>query len=162
MSGEPDHCHEDPCIDLHLCDEASIALQLADEVVRVIELGEQGPSGRDGDDGFLVYPAAMPLSALRAVWMTVDGLRYASANDPDSCDAVLGITANASAENSPASVRHFGRIADASWNWTQEAPVFLGLDGALTQTPDNALPLVKLGIAIDAQTLLVRIQTAFF
>ena len=113
--------------------------------------------------GVSSYPAATALSALRAVWLAADGVRYASSAVQDSCDAVLGITAQAvAAALQPVLVRCTGPMTDASWEWTQGDAVFLGVDGLLTQTPDDALPLVELGIALDAHTLLVRIQTPFF
>ena len=50
---------------------------------------------------------------------------------------LAGITLGAALEGTPINVRAAGEIVEPSWAWDVDTPVFLGLDGLLTQAPGD-------------------------
>ena len=90
---------------------------------------------------------------------TVAGGAVAPASSDQPCDAglVLGITA--ASAGTPAQVATSGEIVEPTWPW-QPGPVFLGLNGAPTQTPPANVALTgKVPCGIKGQTVL-RMSTA--
>lgn len=107
--------------------------------------------------------AGETLSGHRAVYTGADGLaHYASANDPASARAVLGITKNAAAEGGQVSVVIAGPVSEPSWSWTPGLPIFLGANGALTQAVPASGVVVELGSAVTPTSMNVRIQEPVF
>lgn len=109
--------------------------------VRVAEIGipgPPGPPGIEGPSGALAfnYPAAYPISGHRAVMLNAAGeLVYASAGVLANADRVLGVTLNAAAAGDVVKVQRSGEVTEPSWSWSPDSPIYLGLDGVLTQTP---------------------------
>ncbi|MCJ2072417.1 hypothetical protein MKK75_27105 [Methylobacterium sp. J-030] len=114
------------------------------------------PAGGDplafasADDAFAYLDAtctqqpALPQAALTAsgavggqravVAAGADQVVHASADTPDHCGSVLGLSAGAAADGAAVIVVQAGPMVDPSWTWTP-GPIWLGLDGALTQDP---------------------------
>lgn len=116
--------------------------------------GDAGPSGAGGGD--ITGVAAIALGGQRVVYLANDGLRYASADDLATINA-LGVTVGAVSIGGTATVRTGGALADPSFSFVP-GPVYLGLNGLLTQTLPTANSLVVIGDAINATTLLVRVE----
>lgn len=128
-------------------------------VVEVVAVGPQGPIGPEGPAGGTVLQAtaAVALSGHRAVYRAADGLRYASADDLATIN-VLGVTTGAASPATLATVQINDELIELSWSWTPGAIVWLGLNGALTQTPPSSGAAVEIGVATSATGLLVRPQ----
>ena len=108
-------------------------------------------SALGGNKSFTVITGASPMSALKVV--THDG-RYADHTDPTTI-GVAGITVTA---GNPAQVQTYGLLTDALWTWTPNLPVFVGVGGAITQTEPMAGDYMRIGEAVDATTIMVRIE----
>jgi len=95
--------------------------------------------------------AAVALSGHRVVTPRPDGtLDYASNAVAAHLHAPLWVTLGAVTAGQPATVLAYGALTESSWAWTPGAPLFLGADGLLTQTPPvapGALFLAQVGVA---------------
>jgi len=123
--------------------------------------GPRGPAGPQGEPG---PPAEMPLLvAARAlgghravVAVGDDRVDYASADQPDHAGRVLGITAGAVDAAEAVRVVIAGPMVEPSWNWVS-GPVFVGLDGLLTQAPPASGFVQVVGAALAPTRLLVAL-----
>jgi len=102
----------------------------------------------------LTAVAAVALSGHRAVTPRPDGtLEYASNAVAAHLHAPLWITLGAVTAGQSATVLAYGALIESSWAWTPGAPLFLGPNGLLTQTPPvapAALFLAQVGTATGA------------
>jgi hypothetical protein len=131
-----------------------------------VEVGIPGMTGGDGPPGqagasYLQYPAAVALSGHRGVYIAADGVRYAS-NDAENARALAGVTLGAANAGESVQVQTSGEISEPSWTWIVEQPVYLGLNGALTQVPPSSGVQVVVGLAVAPTKLLVRIGDALW
>lgn len=123
--------------------------------------GEQGKPGAPG--GTVVeYAASGPLSGHCAVLFNADGqLAYASAADLSHIGRIVGITVNAADAGELAQVQNSDQLAEPGWTWDVTKPVYLGVDGALTQQVP-ALPACKflmvVGYPISSTSLFVNMR----
>ncbi|WP_043309281.1 DUF2190 family protein [Pseudomonas sp. ML96] len=102
----------------------------------VLEHGSQGPPGPPGPAGgvALQRSAGEVLSALRAVYDLDGRAFYLDYRDAEHIDLLLGITLTAAGEGDPVNIQRLGVLEDSNWNWPP-GRVYLGANGALTQTP---------------------------
>lgn len=133
----------------------------------VAQAGPQGPAGPAGPPGApggvaLVREAAEAVSALRVVRSDSAGNLVLARWPEVESTAVLGIATNAASSGADVSVQHSGEIEDSSWTWTPGAPVFLGVNGTLTQVVPTTDFLLVMGEAVSATRLVVRIQAPVF
>lgn len=162
-------------------DSPNGALSVADTVEStVLVLGEQGPQGIQGVQGVpgpqgeqgvpglpgasgdlsFIYPAIGPISGHRIVTLTSGGVQYASSDAAADAQRVLGMSTNAAGDGGEVGVKKFGEITEPSWSWDTQLPVYLGLNGQLTQVPPsnptNAFSMV-VGYPITPTSLFVNI-----
>ena len=109
--------------------------------------------------GTLTGEAATALSALRVVTADDTGrLVYASSADLTQFAKGLALTLQAFAEGDEAVAALALIVTDAAWSWEDSSPIFLGLDGVLTQVaPTNgylrqvAAPLSSTSLYFEPQ-----------
>jgi len=89
--------------------------------------------------------SAQALGMYRAV--TVGG-NYCT-KTATSLPEYAGVTSAAVVQGVPTRLVIRGLITDAGWTWTANSPVFVGVNGILTQTA-GALPIRRIGWAISA------------
>lgn len=129
----------------------------------VIAAGMRGAPGKDGagtGSAVETFTAGETLGGHRAVFASGDVVRYASASAPDNVSTVVGITTQAAAAGNPVDVQRSGRITENTWSWVP-GDVYLGDNGLLTQV-EPAGVLLRIGVALDATTLDVRIGTPIY
>lgn len=105
-------------------------------------MGPQGPAGPAGSggsgsfDGTQVFTAGATLSGHRVVTLnTSNRAVYCDAATLGHAGRVLGITTGAASNLADATVQMPGwEITESGWSWDTSKPVFVGLNGALTQT----------------------------
>lgn len=105
--------------------------------------------------------AAAALSGHRAVAANSQSLAVYASSDTPSVLAVTGITASASEPGAQVLVQYAGEMVEPSWNW-QPGPVWLGLNGLLTQAPPTSGALLQIGTALGATRLLIEIGAPVF
>lgn len=104
-------------------------------------------------DGEVIIPNPIPANDLGmlnriahvllpafAVVRNVDGVRVDIADNTVEAHAVpvLGINIAAAAANATVLVQNKGPLTNPLWAWVPNQPIFLGVAGALTQTPPTA------------------------
>lgn len=118
--------------------------------------GPVGPPGPVGGSG--LGTASRPLSGHRVVTPLEDGsLDYASNDNPGHLAAPLWVTATAAGTGGEIEFVVIGLMTEPSWSWTP-GPVYLGVNGVLTQTPPAAPAaafLAQVGFATSATSLFV-------
>lgn len=138
----------------------------AERVVKAAILVPQGPAGAPGAPGGAgeEHPAAVAVSGHAVVALDAAGaLRYASADVAADALLVAGVSVNAAAPGGTVSVRSAGLVTHAGWAWTPGAPVYLGLNGALTQSiPVTAVFARVIGNAVSSDSLLIDLQPPVF
>lgn len=113
--------------------------------------------GSTSDPGVSIT-AAVNISALRAVTVDSAGeVVYATTTDTATRHAI-GISTNAVTAGQDVNIHTSGPLTDASWSWTCPAPVYVGVNGALTQTAPTTGFNSCVGIAIAADTIDVSIH----
>lgn len=140
--------------------EYLVSLQMPE--LETVTVGEQGPAGRQGIPGpaggsAFERIAGQIISALRAVYELEGQVFILDYHDADHVDLLLGITLTAAQASEPINVQRSGVLEDAGWSWTA-GPVWLGVDGALTQAPPADGFDVLIGSAVSATRLILNIQ----
>jgi hypothetical protein len=78
--------------------------------------------------------AAVALGGQRAVYRRADGLiDYASNDNPAHMNVPIWVTTGAVVGGATVTMVTVGEIEEPSWSWTA-GPIFLGVNGVLTQT----------------------------
>ena len=141
------------------CANSGAGLSSLVRVIKLLVPGTPGPAGPPA--GTLTKRAARALSGHKIVKAIGAGaVDYASSDSPADAGAVLGITLGAANGDASVNVQSDGEMAEPTWSWRPGA-VFLGIQGALTQTPPLAGLLQQIGVATTPTTILVAIQTPF-
>jgi len=107
------------------------------------------------------YVAAADLGGHRVVCAVPGGVDLASCDDEDSVSAVIGLTTAAADAGSPVSVVTHGPVVEPSWSFAI-GPVYLGLDGLLTQDPPITGCVLRIGRATAPTVLLVDLDEPYF
>lgn len=136
-------------------------IRTAAERVVVHAPGIQGPAGpSSGADGIVqqVVTAATNLSGHRVVTPLPDGtVTYADNLTAGHITAPLWVTTGAALAGAQVAVVTYGPLVEPSWAWTP-GPLYLGANGALTQTPPvtpGALFLAQIGTATTGTAVFV-------
>ena len=120
--------------------------------------GTAGPPGPSGN-GMAVTDkiAAVALGGHRVVYLTTnDDLGYASVDDSSTIPTLLGITTGAVEAGVAPTVLVFGDMTEPGWSWTPGQPVYLGINGGLTQTPPVIGTTYILAVAITSTQIFVN------
>jgi len=128
--------------------------------------GPQGLPGPAGDNGFDRI-ADGAIGGHRIVRSTgAETVAYASNDDADHGDDTVGISLNAADDAGAVTVIRTGTVEHNGWSWTPGLPVFLGTNGALTQTEPvadgPAAFIQEVGHAQSATALFVDIQPPIY
>lgn len=120
--------------------------------------GPQGPPGAAGATNSLFdsFLAAENLSGHRIVIRQADGaVRYASNDLLTDINGPLWMTTEAVLTGTLVNVLFTGVFNEPSWSWTPGQPIYLGVNGVMTQTiPVNpAVFLVQIGYATSATSI---------
>lgn len=103
-------------------------------------------------------PANANLSALRMVSRSGTGYSYADPNSADSVWSIAGLAVFSINAGIPVTPLRNTSFSDSSWNWARGSPIFLGTNGALTQTPPSSGYLVVVATVLDPQTIFIQIE----
>jgi hypothetical protein len=144
---------------IEVLEQPSTPIEVTDTpatVIEVLDIGLQGPPGSGNGSFDVIGTAATNLGGQRVVYLAADGMRYGTANDPITLD-VIGITVGSASVGAAVVVRSSGPMTDPTFNFTP-GPIFLGLNGLLTQVSPSTGGAIIIGNALSANTMLIRIH----
>lgn len=116
--------------------------------------GAAGSPGRDGLDGargadggaVMSYVATAALGGHRVLMLNAaNELAYATNESPADAGRIVGLSLNAAGPGGAISVQRSGEVDEPGWSWDLDKPVWLGIDGLLTQSvpaPPAAFSLI--------------------
>ncbi len=143
-----------------------------EEKVKIIEVsprgipGPQGPPGETGGDTGRVtqiLTAGADLGGHRVVYSDLGFAYYASADNADTAMQIIGITTHASAAYGEIQVISAGPIEDVSFSFAADLPIYLGIEGRLTQVFNPAWKFrIIIGFPTGSQSMQVRIGEPAF
>lgn len=138
----------------------SVVSTVVPRTAAVIYATRQGQKGVDGvDNKFISYVAGVVLSGNRCVCVNDAGLLiYADSGTLAHAHRVLGITTGAISSGATGSVQVFGEMTEAGWSWSIGSPVYLGINGALTQTAPATGFALAIGFAVTATKIYIDIK----
>ena len=146
-----------------LLTETTQILSVAEEVTQILSVAEQGPPGPPGPAGpsgatTFVRQSAGALSAMRIVWEDEAGVVFAlDSADDGHIDLLCGITLTATSDAGPVTVQRTGAVDDSAWDWTP-GRVYLGANGAPTQSPPTTGFDVLIGTAVSPTRIILNFQ----
>lgn len=109
-----------------------------------VSAGIRGLPGSSGTPD-LYYASARAIGGHRVVIMTDSfTIDYADATSLSHLYRIIGITLGAVVQGDMATIRTSGEIVESSWNWIMEQPIYLGIDGLLTQV----IPIVGFSLIV--------------
>lgn len=127
--------------------------------IHVVAVGQQGPPGIQGPAGpagasVTTYVAGEALGGNRAVKADASGQAVYATNTDAASQHLLGVTTGAASAAANVGVQRAGVMVEPSWSWTPNQPVFLGVNGVLTQTyPTGALLSIIVGFALTPTSI---------
>jgi hypothetical protein len=145
------------------------------DIVEVNARGPQGPKGDKGDKGdagdtntVVILTAGSALGGHRVVAQSANSnstVIYADASITEHANLVLGLTLNAADAGGNVEVAVTGEFTEPSWDWTLGLPIFLSVNGTLTQTvPTSSVANFSLvvGFPITPTKMFVNIREPIF
>jgi hypothetical protein len=83
---------------------------------------------------------------------------YASADNPEHANKVIGISLESKALDAIIKVQRFGKVYNALWDWTPLQQLYLGLNGEITANPSPTNVVIYLGYAITSKEINLEID----
>jgi len=124
----------------------------------VLANGGQGPQGIPGESITSIPMVAGSVLNGHTVVIANNVGKVINPTILADTDLVIGITTSSAVLDDTVDVQFTGTLAEPSWNWTLGLPIFVGLNGALTQVPPSsgvlqiiAYPILSNRILIDKQ-----------
>lgn len=142
--------------------EREYLVSLEQPELQTVTLGEQGPAGRPGIPGpaggsALQRDAGETVSALRVLYERGGKVYALDYRDGAHIDLLLGVSLTAADTDQPLTIQRSGVLDDSGWSWAL-GRVWLGINGALTQTPPPDGYDVLIGAAVSATRITLNIQ----
>lgn len=140
------------------------AVEHVDVPVTVVTVAEQGPRGIQGPPGasgaaYLTLTADTALSGHRIVSAVGAGRAgYADSASAATAMTALGITMGAADADAPVNIQFSGEMDEPSWNWDIALPVYLGANGALTQSLPASGVVMVIGVPISPTSLVISFK----
>jgi hypothetical protein len=123
--------------------------------------GERGDRS-DGNIQSGIFETAIALSALRMIVLESGQWIYASSDQESHGNAAIGLLLTGQSQGSLCNALLQGLATDLGWNWAANQPVFLGLNGMLTQSQPATGFRRIVGFAASPTQLLINPQEAIF
>lgn len=105
--------------------------------------------------------AGQTISALKIVYTdpATSKILYADKDTPITVNSLFGVTTQSGILNDEINVVTFGVIEDSSWAWNMAGNInlFLGSNGSIVQGAPVGNIVVKIGYAISAISIMVRV-----
>jgi hypothetical protein len=160
-----------------MADEIVFPLTITKQEIAAPISGSRGPrgysayqvavaNGFEGTEAEWLYSLAASATADSAILIAAEALgghRVVSVFDglasyavrATDYDSRLGLTTQAAAQDDQVVILFSGPIIEPSWSFTP-GPVFVGDSGLLTQTIPATGPIIRIGLATSATTMVVN------
>ncbi len=126
-------------------------------------IGPKGERGPAGETGVASVIAGENIGGHAVINLREDGLAYLASCDVLQDAYCSAITQNAAVISGTLDIKSFGILEHSGWSFTPNTPVFLGLNGTITQSiPISALFIKTIGVALTATKININFQTAIF
>ncbi|MGA2433931.1 MAG: hypothetical protein ABSG25_01460 [Bryobacteraceae bacterium] len=122
----------------------------------------QGPAGPQGPAASGVYSkiTGEDIGGDRVVIIDIDGLLYyADQTNLYDIDKILGITTQAGIQGTMIKVQGSGEMVEPSWSWDMTLPIYLGVNGLLTQILPTSRFLLEMGFPSSPISMIIKIGT---
>lgn len=123
--------------------------------------GPPGPPGAPGQAGvgYVTFKARGAIGGHRAVCAAFSGcVRYADSRDVAGAASVLGLSLHAAEDGDDIHVVTSGELVEPSWSWAQDLPIFVGVEGVLTQVPPDTGFQLVVAVATSPTSALLSIK----
>jgi hypothetical protein len=141
----------------------SLVTTLGSSSALITTVSVPGPQGEKGDPGDAAdtptFEAGESLSAKRAIRVEGDIAYYADGADSAHAGKALGISAGAVSLGDTVTVRMTGMVQELTWTLT-EGPVYVGANGALTQSVSGLAFVQQIGVAVSPTQININPQLA--
>jgi hypothetical protein len=121
--------------------------------------GEQGPEGLGAQ---VIVPAGDLIHGHRVVgYGNLGQLQQMDNRDLDHMVSVLGVSLNAATVGEPVTVATNREVQHSSWSWVMHQPIYLGIEGTLTQVPPESPAaefLLQVGFPTAPDKLWVEVE----
>lgn len=131
------------------------------QVTAPVYIGQRGADGEPGVAGGVVVQCTVgeALGGHRVVVLNAAAAAvYASNAVPEHLHKVLGLTTGAVILGAEATVQTGGEMTEPTWAWTLDAPIFLGANGLLTQTPPVSGFLLVVAFPVTATKIFIKLR----
>lgn len=114
--------------------------------------------------GEIVSPAVagMTMYGFRMVAVVEDRLVYADHSNPETAYSVLGILLAGVPEGFPGRVQTDGPVSNSGWAWIPNRPIYLGVNGVLTQEAPSSGFLLAVATPITDDRIQLEIHRPQF
>jgi hypothetical protein len=110
----------------------------------------------------VVYPAGEAVGGHRVVKIVSGEAFYADPADVVDAHLVSGVTQNAAVLGGNVRVQILGPMLEAAWSWNVEEPIYLGVNGVLTQVPAAGGALVMVAVPVAPDAILINVRQPIF
>lgn len=105
--------------------------------------------------------AEMVLESYAVRLNALNQLENCSAYNLDHINSLIGLAKQTGNIGDSITIHEDEFMTNSAWNWDPNKPVYLGLNGTLTQSPLGVLYLQQVGIALSPTKLVIRISQPF-
>ena len=116
--------------------------------------------GGSSSSSTVVRITAQAISGHSVVGIDQAGLAIVASSDTPTVQPI-GISTGAAASGQPVTIQLTGEVLEPSWNWDVTKPVFMGLNGVLTQVPPSTGVVVTVGYPTKPTGLLLDLDSVF-
>jgi len=133
-----------------ICENEAVVCIPNSTVTPVVSYGGlPGPAGASGTQD-IIATTNENVSALRVMSrVSGGGVEPTDPSDMSSVRNVVGLALNAATAGFSVTIKRFGYVQDASYNFTPGEPVFLAIDGTVGQIANSGVAVLKLGGAVS-------------
>ena len=98
------------------------------------------------------------VSAVKAIYKKVNGVSLANSNVDYAQATVIGISINAANDAETVRYKTAGRLEDSSFSFTVGVPLYLDINGNLTETPPTNGFRTRIGSALEVGAINIQIE----
>jgi len=98
------------------------------------------------------------VSAIKAIYKTVNGVKPAFYNQTESESIVIGLSINGAIDGDVIRYKTHGRMEDSSFAFAINVPLYLGINGALTESEPVTGYRTQVATSLEVGAININIQ----